>query len=306
MLGFEERRVVQIANPINELEDVIEIADYFDEKTLSKKLSNILADKIEYEKLINRINLRNHGLDPLLEIKSYTSLPLIVESGLLDGQDFFEDLVYAFDIHNSDKKTAQEILTRFVNKINTESLEYFSLDTQFDWLLNPIDIAKLLLNLDMVREAVNFLATFEIVNVPVAGISRFKANVFHKYGHHKKAVKNYFDVYVIGDLTRNEKKQFAISLEYIKDWENAFIVENSINAINSEDVLKTARLAFLAKNKQYFADIADQKDNKLSKTDHAILQAFAKVVADDIQSSIVVLQGLVEKKESETLSIFLY
>jgi len=163
-----------------------------------------------------------------------------------------KDIFDAFNLMNSNEGAAREICKRFVGHIHEEGIENIINSPEIGYLIDPIDIAKILIKLGLKDDAVLLLE--EILNSHSGNkqITKFMAHYSRIFGDHKRAVKYYSILFAKNKILRGEKIQFFRSLQYLGMWQDAFIVHKTINKLNINDKLEYAISAFRAEKTAEF------------------------------------------------------
>ena len=201
-----------------------------------------------------------------------------------------KDIFNAFNLMNSNEDAAREICKRFISGSNKQGIENVINSPEVGYLIDPIDIAKIFIKLRLEKDAVLLLE--EILNSRSGNsqIIKFLAHYSRIFGDHQRAVKYYSILFAKSNMLREEKIQFCKSLQYLGLWQNAFIVQKTINKLNINDKLEFAVSALRAEKKADFQNEIDGilskfPNNKMAKTLKAL---FCKRNSENLSSSTLI------------------
>jgi tetratricopeptide (TPR) repeat protein len=158
------------------------------------------------------------------------------------------DLFLAFDIMASNLTAAREICERFYCEIKQSGLNPVIFSSFVGYLLDPIDIAKLFINVGMEYEAITMLDKEVSDQTHTLNTIRFLAYYSNVLGNHRKAQKYYSYLFATGNITREEKIMYCKSLQYLGLWEDVYSVRKTINPLNLNDEIEMAIAAYKANN----------------------------------------------------------
>ena len=199
------------------------------------------------------------------------------------------DIFQAFRISSSDETAARDICKRFINNSNKQGIETVLFSSEFGYLIDPIDIAKLFIKLRMERDAVLLLEQIIKSYPKNTNILRFLAHYCGKFGDHRRAVKYYSILFADKNISREEKIHFCKSLQYFRLWQDVLSLRKTINTLKINDKLEYATAAYRADNKVEFQnEIEEIISNSPNNITAQVLKA-------------LFLQGNNEKFLSDTL-----
>jgi len=163
-----------------------------------------------------------------------------------------KDIFNAFNLMNSNKDAAREICKRFISDSNKRGIENVINSPEVGYLIDPIDIAKIFIKLRLEKDAVLLLEEILISRSGNSQIIKILAHYSRIFGDHRRAVKYYSILFTKSNMLREEKIKFCKSLQYLGLWQNAFIVQKTINKLNNNDKLEFAISALRAEKKAGF------------------------------------------------------
>ena len=275
-------------NPFEKIERLNEFRflSYFIKDTEKTELIESITKNLQDKSLIKKpVKLYDQELDldleDLLSLEKYFSissknLPIILNNHSVILQEIF----LAFETTASDTSAVRDICKRFLVEVKKVGINNVIFSPQYGYQIDPIDIAKLLINTGLEYEAILLLEKVNCSQSNNLSIIRFLAHYANLFGDHNRAVKYFSKITVIGNISREEKILFCKSLQYLGMWQDVLLVRNSINALNVNDELELAIAAHKARNKNELKDHIERlflefpKDKIAKAIDLLFLQDF--------------------------------
>ncbi|MCJ7648206.1 MAG: hypothetical protein MUP85_06305, partial [Candidatus Lokiarchaeota archaeon] len=241
-----------------------------------------------------------------------------------NNSEILRDLFLAFKTANSDTVIAREICKRFLVEVNNVGLNGVIFSPQNGYLIDPIDISKLLINNGLEYEAILLLEKVICSHPNNLYIIQFLAHYSNLLGDHNRAVKYFSKLTAFGNITREEKILFCKSLQYLGIWQEVLSLRNTINPLNVNDELELVIAAHKAKNNNEVKDHIEQlfskyPKDKIAKVIHLLflqdfqensnfddqLKALYKEPNKDIRTIRFIEEYLWEKGKIEQILLFL-
>ena len=224
------------------------------EKSFIKKPVKLYGQEIDLD-IGDFLSLENY-----FSIGSYNSA--IVNN---NNSKILRDLILAFKTADSDAATAREICRRFLGEVKEVGINGVIFSPQYGYLIDPIDIAELLINTGLEYEAILFLEKVICSQPNNLLIIKFLAHYSNLLGDHNRAVKYFSNLIAFGNIAREEKIIFCKSLQYLEMWQEALSIRNTINLLNINDELELVIAAHKTKNINELKGYIEQLFSKYPK-----------------------------------------
>jgi tetratricopeptide (TPR) repeat protein len=237
-------------------------------KDLAEKLFIQLSNITPVKLYTQEMEIDNKDL---FSLDNYISIEKQGEKAHSLDDPNLKDISNAFNLMNSNENAAREICKRFISDSNKQGIENVINSPEVGYLIDPIDIAKIFIKLRLEKDAVLLLEETLNSRSGNSQIIKFLAHYSRIFGDHRRAVKYYSILFTKSNMLREEKIQFCKSLQYLGLWQNAFVVQKTINKLNINDKLEFAISALRAEKKAEFKNeiegiLSTSPNNKTAQT----------------------------------------
>ena len=278
----KENSILLSVDKIEELKKLNELrvlSSFIRDKGKCRFYKGLAEDLITHSLNMNPVKLYAQEMEidhkDLISIDNYISINQnrYAEVQLLDNHNL-KNIINAFKLSSSDEDAAREICKKFINNSKKIGVDKVIFSPEFGYLIDPIDIAKLFIKLQLEREAVLILEQILNSQPRNSQILKFLAHYSRIFGDHRRAVKYYSTLFSENNILREEKIQFYKSLQYLNMWKEAYTVQKTINILNENDKLELAISAFRAEEKVEFRNeieeiVSNYPNNKTAQVLHA-------------------------------------
>ncbi len=163
------------------------------------------------------------------------------------GNEICEEFKRVKDIAKTDTDSAIALAHEFSKKLLDDPDPALSLfDKDHGFLIEPKTLIQFLIFQGLYSQSKSLLDKFLTQWPQDIQLIRIAANLGHDKGDHYYAAEKFSSLNAIDELTREEKKKFALSLEYLRSWSNAYKVRKTINITNDEDFRETLLSTYYA------------------------------------------------------------
>jgi tetratricopeptide (TPR) repeat protein len=266
-----------IPETIEKLNEFHQISSIINDDEKMKTLKNLIESllRIFHRHKIVRLYEQNQqleksdllSLDFFLSIKDQKSY---IKS--MNKPKSLVELFLAFDIMDSNVSAARELCEKFYEDVKQSGLNIIIFSSSIGYLLDPIDIAKLFINVGMEFEAIDILENEISEQNHSINPIKFLAHYSNILGNHKKSKNYYSYLFALGAISREEKVMFCQSLKYLGLWEEVYSIRKTINPLNTNDEIERAISAYEA--------------NELEDLDDSIQNIASKYPNNDIMKSL--------------------